>query len=727
MLFKLSLRNIKKSFKDYAIYFFTLILGITIFYTFNSLETQSVMLNLSKSNNGSITMITTVLSAISVFVAFVLGFLIIYANRFLMKRRNKEFGIYMTLGMGKGSISKIILFETILIGLISLIVGIVLGIAMSQVMSIVVANMFEADMNKFKFVVSNSAITKTILYFCIIYVFVMFFNIIQVSKCKLINLIQSGKKSEKVKIKNPYVCIIMFVLGVGLLSYAYYNVTANNQSLVESIDVYMQIIYGVIATFLVFWSLSGMILKVVMSMKNVYYNNLNSFTLRQISSKINTTVVSMSVICIMLFVTICIFSSAVSMNTTLKNDMKDLAKADISIEKINQTQNSKLTIKKVLDDKGFNINKELKDVVNFNTYATEQVTSKETYGSYYKILDEQFKAEGVDTTGFNINKELKDVVNFNTYATEQVTSKETYGSYYKILDEQFKAEGVDTTSLFNTPETLVRLSDYNKIAKLYNQPTYTLTNNQFMVISNYKNTITWYNNGLKDGTSFKLNGKTYTAKYKECKDGYLMMMANANNMGIIIVPDDAVNKDMVSNEILAANYNKNNKEDKQNIEDKIVDIKKSLEKQNILMNISTKIDIYNDNIGTSAMAIFVGLYIGIVFLISSAAILALKELSDATDSKSKYSTLRKIGIDENMINKSLFIQIGVFFGFPLALAIIHAIFGIQVSNMMLETFTKNSIVKSIVTTALFLILIYGGYFVVTYLCSKNIIKEDLVK
>lgn len=680
MLFKLSLRNIKKSFKDYAIYFFTLILGITIFYTFNSLETQSVMLNLSKSNNGSITMITTVLSAISVFVAFVLGFLIIYANRFLMKRRNKEFGIYMTLGMGKGSISKIILFETILIGLISLIVGIVLGIAMSQVMSIVVANMFEADMNKFKFVVSNSAITKTILYFCIIYVFVMFFNIIQVSKCKLINLIQSGKKSEKVKIKNPYVCIIMFVLGVGLLSYAYYNVTANNQSLVESIDVYMQIIYGVIATFLVFWSLSGMILKVVMSMKNVYYNNLNSFTLRQISSKINTTVVSMSVICIMLFVTICIFSSAVSMNTTLKNDMKDLAKADISIEKINQTQNSKLTIKKVLDDKGF-----------------------------------------------NINKELKDVVNFNTYATEQVTSKETYGSYYKILDEQFKAEGVDTTSLFNTPETLVRLSDYNKIAKLYNQPTYTLTNNQFMVISNYKNTITWYNNGLKDGTSFKLNGKTYTAKYKECKDGYLMMMANANNMGIIIVPDDAVNKDMVSNEILAANYNKNNKEDKQNIEDKIVDIKKSLEKQNILMNISTKIDIYNDNIGTSAMVIFVGLYIGIVFLISSAAILALKELSDATDSKSKYSTLRKIGIDENMINKSLFIQIGVFFGFPLALAIIHAIFGIQVSNMMLETFTKNSIVKSIVTTALFLILIYGGYFVVTYLCSKNIIKEDLTK
>ncbi|WP_305304171.1 ABC transporter permease [Romboutsia ilealis] len=677
MLFKLSLKNIKKSFKDYAIYFFTLILGITIFYSFNSLETQAVMLNLSKSNNNSITMITTVLSAVSVFVAFVLGVLIIYANRFLMKRRNKEFGIYMTLGMGKGKISRLILFETILIGLVSLIVGIVIGIATSQVMSIVVANMFEADMNKFKFVISNSAIIKTIICFLIIYTLVMLFNIVQVNRCKLIELIQSDKKSENVKIKNPYICIIVFIFGVSLLSYAYYNVTLGAQNLQTSISIYIQIVYGVVGTFLVFWSLSGFILKVVMSMKNVYFNNLNSFILRQINSKINTTVASMSVICIMLFVTICIFSSAVSMNTTLKNNMKNLARADISIQKDNQSKDSKSTIIKVLDD-----------------------------------------------NGLNVDKGLKDIVNFNTYATSQVTQRETYGSYYKTLENMFKNQGMDTTDMFTSPETLVRISDYNKIAKLYNKPIYTLNDNQFMIISDYKNTTTWYNNGLKDGTSFELNGKTYTAKYKECKDGHLMMMSNANNLGFIVVPDDAVDESMISGEFLAANYNKTNKYDKQKLEDKIVDIQKVLENKNILMYISTKIDIYNDNIGTSAMGIFVGLYIGIVFLISSAAILSLKELSDATDSKVKYGTLRKIGIDEKMINKSLFIQTGIFFGFPLVLAIIHSIFGIQVANMMLETFTKNSMIKSIVTTALFLILIYGGYFVVTYLCSKNIIKED---
>lgn len=675
MLFKLSIKNIKKSFKDYAIYFFTLILGITIFYTFNSLESQSVMINLNKSTNNSINMIALVLSAISVFIAFVLGFLIIYANRFLMKRRNKEFGVYMTLGMSKWKISKILLFETILIGLISLVVGLILGIAMSQIMSIVVANMFEADMNKFRFVISNSAIVKTIICFCIIYLLVMIFNIVQVNRCKLINLMQSNQKSEQVKIKNPYICIVVFILGVGILFYSYYNVTADTTSLATSVSVYMQIIYGIIGTFLIFWSLSGFILKLVISRQNIYYRGLNSFTLKQISSKINTMVISITVICIMLFITICIFSSSVSMNISLKYDMQKLAMADISIN--NFLESSRENIKEVLVKENFDINKDLKDIVNFNTYRTDEVTLKQTYGSYYKIL----------------KKDLED-------------------------------DGVDVKDYFDEKETIVRISDYNSLAKLYGKETYTLNDDQFIIFSNYKNTIEWYNNGLKDNTDFEINGKKYTAKYRECKDGYLMMSQVANNTGFIVVPDDAVNESMIGDEILAANYSASNNIDRQKTEDKITSIKKDFKKDNNQIYISTKIDIYNNNISSSAMAIFVGLYIGIVFIISSAAILALKELSEATDSKSKYSTLRKIGIDENQINKSLFIQIGVFFGFPLILAIIHSIFGLQVCNMMLDSFNKISAMKSIITTSLFLVLIYGGYFVITYLCSKNIIKEE---
>lgn len=97
MLCKLSVKNIAKSIKDYAIYFFTLMLGVSIFYVFNSIGSQTAMMDLSKSTYEIIRLMTNILSVVSVFVSFILGFLIIYASRFLMKRRNKEFAIYLTL------------------------------------------------------------------------------------------------------------------------------------------------------------------------------------------------------------------------------------------------------------------------------------------------------------------------------------------------------------------------------------------------------------------------------------------------------------------------------------------------------------------------------------------------------------------------------------------------------------------------------------------------------
>ena len=200
--FKISLKNIKKSFKDYAIYFFTLILGVAIFYVFNAIDSQTVLMNVTSSTREIIKLMTSMLSGVSVFVAFILGFLIIYASRFLMKRRHKEFGIYLTLGMSKRKISMILFFETMIIGLISLIVGLILGAGLSQLMSILVANMFEADMTNYEFIFSTDACIKTLIYFGIMYLIVMIFNTINVSRCKLIDLLDASKKSEKIKLKN---------------------------------------------------------------------------------------------------------------------------------------------------------------------------------------------------------------------------------------------------------------------------------------------------------------------------------------------------------------------------------------------------------------------------------------------------------------------------------------------------------------------------------------------
>ena len=401
MLFKLSLKNIKKSIKDYAIYFFTLILGVAIFYVFNAIDDQTVMMNVSSSTYEIIKLLTSILSSVSVFVSFILALLIIYASRFLIKRRNKEFGIYLTLGMSKRKISLILFFETLIIGILSLAVGLGVGFILSQLMSIIVANMFEANLTKFTFIFSKSACLKTLLYFSIMYLIVMIFNTINISKCKLIDLIHSNKKSEKIKLKNPYICTVIFIISCIVLGFAYYQVTSgiNNGSIVKII--YVPIILGSISTFFIFWSLSGLLLRIFMSIKKIYYKGLNSFTLRQFSSKINTTVFSTTIICLMLFITICVLSSALSMKNSLNKNLTDLSPRDIELSKSSNVnleesdltdikkQNLRLNFEEIFAKFGFDIDANFKNTVYFSLYFDDSVTLKSTLGSYYKITKKQ--------------------------------------------------------------------------------------------------------------------------------------------------------------------------------------------------------------------------------------------------------------------------------------------------------------------------------------------------
>ena len=684
MLFKLSIKNITKSIKDYAIYFFTLVLGVAIFYVFNAIDSQTVMLNVSSSTSEIIRLMTTILGGVSVFVSFILGFLIIYASRFLIKRRNKEFGIYLTLGMSKRKISLILFFETLIIGVISLGVGLALGIVLSQLMSILVANMFEADLTKFQFTFSSSAALKTLLYFSIMYLIVMIFNTIIVNKCKLIDLLHGNKKSEKVKLKNPIICTVVFIIAVIALSYAYYLVTDGfgTSPLMNTIrGILLPIALGCISTFLIFWSLSGLILKIVMHLKKYYYKGLNSFTVRQISSKINTTVFSMTIICLMLFFTICIFSSALSIKNSLTGNLKDLAPVDIQFSKLQQLSDE--------EEESFS-----KDIIeDYNTTAKDTLQRLDVY------------------------KYLKDVVDINTYRVEEITLKDSFG-------DQIEQIGKDYPLLaYQDKETLIKLSDYNRLAKLYNKKELTLKDNEYVIIANYKMMADIRNISLKNNTKLIINSKDYYPKYQECQDGIIELSGSATNTGVIILPDNALEGIHPYKNILAANYQADTKEEKEDIEETVSTIMNNHFNKDTLLTYNTKIDIYASSIGLGAMVTFVGLYLGIIFLISSAAILALKELSESTDNKERFNMLRKIGTDEKMINKALFNQIAVFFLFPLLLAIIHSIFGIEFANYILKTMGTESLLSSIILTAVFLVVIYGGYFLITYYCSKTIIKE----
>lgn len=677
MLCKLSLKNITKSMKDYAIYFFTLILGVAIFYVFNAIDSQTVMFKVSGRTYEIIKLMTSILSAISVFVSFILGFLIIYASRFLIKRRNKEFAIYLTLGMSKRKISLILFFETLLIGLISLIIGLGLGVFLSQLMSVLVANMFEADMTKFQFVFSQSACLKTLIYFGIMYLIVIIFNTIIINKYKLIDLLSSSKKSEKVKLKNPYVCIVIFIISVIVLGLAYYLVTDGFEKLTTADQILIPIIMGIVSTFTLFWSMSGLILKLVMSLKNIYYKGLNSFIVRQISSKINTMVFSMTIICLMLFVTICVLSSSLSLKNSMTKNLKELVPMDIEFTKLVnreegngfseiEANDSKISIEKTLENLNLNPEEEFKDTLSFNIYEDESIILKSLL---INSLDEIYKE-------------------------------------YPFL-------------LYNQTIDLMKLSDYNALAEKFNLEKYNLKENEYIVIVNYDYMASIINTGLKNNPELLLNNETYHSKYKKCQDGFYELNSSRSNTGFIVLPDKALENHTSIAEFLVANY----KNDKEKTEDKIDEVLSNNYNKTTWLTYNSKIDIAKASVGLGALVTFVGLYLGIIFLISSAAILALKELSESTDNKERYNMLRKIGASEEMLNSALFKQIGIFFATPLLLAIIHSIFGIKFANFLLESMGTKGLLLSNIMTAIFLVIIYGGYFILTYLCSKNIISK----
>lgn len=685
MLFKLSIKNLRKSMKDYAIYFLTLILGVAIFYVFNALGSQDAMKGISQSGYEMVQLMVGMLGFVSVIVAFILGFLIVYANNFLIKRRKKEFGVYMLLGMGKGGISRILLGETVLIGLLSLGVGLVIGIFASQFMSILVAKLFEADLTAYTFTVSIPALKRTVFNFGIMYIIVLIFNALVISRYRLIDLFQAGQKGEKQTLKNTGFAVLVFLLAAGCLGYAYYQVGYRPQ------DISLQragvmIALGCVGTFFTFWSLSGFLLKLLQHMKRIYHKNLNAFILRQLSRNMNTAVFSMTVICLLLFATICAFGSGMSMNNSLKGDLQEMTPVDMYMMKT-------------------------MDLPEDGSYGEELVANS------HKTV-----AEMLEELGFSMSNMKEGYVEVSIYTDSALTFEATLGSVREAVLAQFPV------LRWQTAERIMGISEYNRLAALYGIPLYELGGDEYLIICDYENMAAIRNLSLEAGTSIAIGDITLKPAYPECKEGYVEMSNSHTNAGIILVPDEVIAKESgkalaKEKSMLAGNYAASTEEEKKAIDESLLKLPQEKAESYHGADGMTKIYLYEASVGLAAVITFVVLYLGIVFLISGAALLALKALSESTDSKGQYAILQKVGADNKMLHGALFSQIGLFFILPLIIAVIHSFFGMRFISFALAVFNKSDMLKSVGTTAILLLLVYGGYFLATYYGSRRIIEE----
>jgi len=561
-------------------------------------------------------------------------------------------------------------------------------------MSVLVAKMFEADMSEFTFIFSKDACIKTCIYFAVMYVAVMIFNTFTISRYKLINLLSASKKNETVKIKNPILSVLVFIIGASVLGWAYYKVTGDISTLSTADKILVPILMGIVGTVLIFWSLSGFVLRVMQSMKNVYLKGTNMFVLRQINNKINTTVISMSVICLMLFITISVLSVSLSIRSTMQRELIEMTPVDLNLYKTANLQETYIKYKK-----------------EYKTTEEQRADSRIT-------IQETLKKNGFDM------KLLKDIVEIPIFASNDLTLKDFLGDKFEEVKEKFPGLA------YETAEEIIKISDYNKIAKLYGMNQYELSDNEYVMLCEFDSMENLRNIALENGNKIEIAGEKYKSKYNECKSGFIDMSASHTNVGIILVPDSCnLTEDMKKEYFLASNYNANTDEEKQEIEKLFTSgdsgFVQNLADNGLEIDGVTKIALIEASVGLRAIVIFIAIYLGIIFLIASAAILALKQLTESSDNKQRYSILRKIGCDEKMINKALFRQIAIFFGLPLVLAIIHSIFGIKFSMIIMEGLaSSDDLLPSIIMTVIVLGVIYGAYFVATYIGSKNVIKEE---
>ncbi len=667
MFSKIAIKNVRKSIKDYTVYFLTLMLGVCIFYLFNSVGAQSAMFDIASGESTVTASLVMIIDVVSVFVSVVLAFLVIYANQFMIKRRKKELGLYLVLGMPKSKISGMLVLETALIGVLSLVAGLVLGIFLSQGMAVVTAKLFDVEIMDYHFVFSNDAFLKSIIYFGVIFIVVILFNSRSIAKCKLVDLLAAGRKNEELRLRKPGATVVLFILGIALILVSYFFVFRGGAGAIF-FTFAPALAINVVGTLLFFMSIAGLLLKGVQARPKKYYKGLNMFVLRQIASKINTNFVSMTFICTMLFLTIVILSAVSSFNTMVNSETVGLAPYDISFTISEQEGGANTTVEECLPKLGIDASQSFTETYEYPYYETEVKQGQLVLPNSQYLTDE--------------GKQVMAAVSLNA----------------------------------------IRLSDFNALLRMAGEQPITLGENEFAVQTPSDGAVAEIEAYLANPTPVTVGGVEMTpAKGLPVQRQGLWTSNHSTSDMALIVPDAVADSLHQYLDIYVANYAGDEREMEREIAEKAQNFEDFEKNAGIVVRSATRFEVNMTNNQLTTSMIFVGIYIGLVFLIAGAAVLALQQLTEASDNKNRYDLLKELGTDKSMIDRSILKQVSLYFFIPLALAAVHSVVGIWVMNQGVLAIGYGNVILAAAAAALFIAAVYGAYFLATYFGCKSII------
>ena len=727
MLCKLAWGNVRRAGRDYLVYLLTLTLGVTVFYAFNTISMQVDIAGIDEK--GLAQVMGSMLGDLTYFLAGVMAFLMVYANNFIMKRRKKEFGLYQVLGMGRGRVATIMALETVIVSVVAFVAGIVLGVGLSQLMTFFTASLFKTQIANFHFFFSVHAFNLTLACMLVMFVLTLLLNLRAVRRTKLIELMGAERRNESIKTCNPWIAIAIFAVGVVLVGVAYYRLlrdgfplTATDSKLQEAMNQFgITTAMVTVGTFALFWGLSGMLIKLLQSLRGVYWRGLNMFTVRQLAAKVNTVCFSMGVIAMLLFLAITSVTCGMSIASVMNENLERYTPADMSQTYVYYTPET-------LDY--------YKEYVN-PSEADRMVLADTTVDLYPAWHGKGKSADNNDETGKKVD--IADVagehVQIDSYLSyplggsdPSVTPSEMCKAMGEKLPKAFGGSNADTMGLFVTPA-----SQYNKLRQMMGEEPVHIGHDQYLLTCDMGGELVdMYTKYMAGGHALTLGGhelKPATDKSDE-DTAAIANSAMGSNPGTVVVADELLsqlNLQPYSSSLLV-NYKQgmDTTEADESIKYTVLDnLLVDGKEPGLWGTFITRSKMYAQAAQMNGLISYLAIYIGFVLVVACAAILSIQQLSNVADGSRSYRVLAQIGCDDRQIRHSVMAQQAVFFLFPLAVGLAHSFVALKVIIEMVSIFGNMSIGGTVGLTCAIFLAAYGGYFLVTYLMSTGMVQAAI--
>lgn len=721
MLCKLAWGNVRRAGRDYLVYLFTLTLGVTVFYAFNTVSMQADLTGIAR--DGLREVLGSTLSGLTYFLAAIMAFLMVYANNYIMKRRKKEFGLYQVLGMGRGRVATVMALETAIVSGVALVLGLVLGVMLSWVMTFFTASLFKVQVANFQFFFSSSAALLAIECLAAIFVLTLVFNLRTVRRARLIDLMGAERANEAIKVRNYWVSAAIFVVGVVLVGVAYarllrdgFPISAVGDELHNELFQFnLTTVMVIVGTVMLFYGLSGILLKVVQGLRGVYWRGLNMFTVRQLAAKVNTVCASMSIIAMVLFLAITSVTTGMSLAAVMNENLERYNPVDWSLACVYNTQD--------LIDSYASFGDDVSDIVVPSAPIDMAAVLNKS-----KFTDADGKSEAVDLESIAGDRVQVDLYLTHSSDAEKpaVTPQGLSKATGVAVPTALEGSNAQKIGLYLIPE-----SQYNALLKMRGLPQVDLGENGYLITSDMGDTMSeLYNAALSQGVTVELAGRTLkpAAKKVDPDASAICNSAMGGNPGSLVVPDSVIEAGSFEpySSSLLLNYRKGistaegDKVARANITGAELNDAGGKNVGSWGVNL-TRTEMYTQASEMTGLVSYLSIFIGFVLVVACAAILTIQQLSSVADAGSSCRILAELGCEPRQIEHSMLAQQAIFFLFPLAIGIAHSVVALHVIIDLVSVFGNMSIGGMVGLTCAIFLAAYGGYFLITYLMSKGIV------